>query len=125
MPEIMRNLAIAGFLQRLGILIWLGKIRIVFCKGICNNIDIFPISYANNVDQIRLSKEGLFYCYCIFAHKYFLHMSIFYLLVFADKYFTVQIFILLQIIHLRFSKCRQRQAIISHLRKHKEFKLSL
>lgn len=71
MPEIVRNLAIAQFLWYLGILIWLGIIRLVFCEGVCDNIATFPISYANDVNQIRSSREGLFYC------PYFSHMSIF------------------------------------------------
>ena len=38
MPEILRNLTIAEILWHLGILIWLGRFRLAFCKGICNNI---------------------------------------------------------------------------------------
>lgn len=38
MPEIVRNLAVERFLQRLGIKIWLGKIRLAFCGEICDNI---------------------------------------------------------------------------------------
>ena len=38
MPEIVRNLAVARLLWRLGILIWLGRIRLVFCGEMCNNI---------------------------------------------------------------------------------------
>ena len=37
MPEIVRNLTVAEFLQRLGIKIWLDKLGLVFRRGICNN----------------------------------------------------------------------------------------
>ena len=37
MPEIVRNLAIAGFLCRLGTLIWLDKFSLAFDSEICDN----------------------------------------------------------------------------------------
>ena len=38
MPKIVEILTVARFLWRLGIKIWLGRIRLVFCGGMCNNI---------------------------------------------------------------------------------------
>lgn len=38
MPEIVRNLTVAGFLLRLGMLMWLGRIGLAFCGGMCDNI---------------------------------------------------------------------------------------
>lgn len=37
MLEIVRNLTIARFLWPIGIKIWLDKLGLVFCRGICNN----------------------------------------------------------------------------------------
>ena len=37
MPEILRNLAIAGFLCRLGIKIWLDEFNLVFDSEMCDN----------------------------------------------------------------------------------------
>lgn len=77
MPEILRNLTIAEILWHLGILIWLGRFRLAFCKGICNNMVVFR-------ECIYLTRFGSLLRAFSVALK-FSQTSIFYLLVFADK----------------------------------------
>ena len=72
MPEILRNLAIAGFLQRLGALIWLGEFKLVFCKGICYNIFTFPISCANDVVRLGPLLRAFSIALIFFAYEHFI-----------------------------------------------------
>jgi len=44
MPEILRNLAIARFLLRLGMLIWLDEFRLDLINKLCNNTYEQPLT---------------------------------------------------------------------------------
>ena len=74
MPEIVRNLAIAGFLQRLGILIWLGKFGLVFREGVCYNVILLRKSCGNYVRSIGLGslKRAFSIAPIFFAYEYFM-----------------------------------------------------
>ena len=92
MLEIMGNLAIAEFLWRLGILIWLSEFRLVFHSKICNNNQellckqTMKSNFQNilQVNQIWPSKEGLFCCFCIFTDKYFGKQKFLLILILCD-----------------------------------------
>ena len=67
MPEFLRNLTVAEFLWRLGILIWLGAFRLDFNNEIYNNNREQPLTMKADCNQKIGSRKRAFSGASIFS----------------------------------------------------------